>query len=30
MGEGIPEKSGCMEDDVSSSCESDVSDFETT
>ncbi|KAF3420918.1 hypothetical protein E2986_13063 [Frieseomelitta varia] len=29
MGEGIPEESGCMEDDISSSCESDESDFET-
>ncbi|XP_031364979.1 cytosolic carboxypeptidase 1-like isoform X4 [Apis dorsata] len=29
MGEGIPEESGCMEDDISSSCESEESDFET-
>ncbi|XP_017875220.1 cytosolic carboxypeptidase 1-like isoform X2 [Ceratina calcarata] len=29
MGEGIPEESTCMEDDISSSCESDESDFET-
>ncbi|XP_046827934.1 cytosolic carboxypeptidase 1-like isoform X2 [Vespa crabro] len=29
MGETIPEESGCMEDDVSSSCDSDESDLET-
>ncbi|XP_034173471.2 cytosolic carboxypeptidase 1 isoform X4 [Osmia lignaria lignaria] len=29
MGDGIPEESGCMEGDISSSCESDESDFET-
>ncbi|OAD52362.1 Cytosolic carboxypeptidase 1, partial [Eufriesea mexicana] len=28
MGEGVPEESGCMEDDMSSSCDSDESDFE--